>query len=1150
MSGAPGMSRPLVWRPVPVEDQKVKRRLGDRSWAVGVALVAAVIAVFAVLLAADSGRRHDREAAQERQALLVLRMDIADVLRREVALARVVGAFDGRVARRWPQLAGIVLGQGLANGAGFFEPVAERDRAVWQRTTGLRMVQSPRPGVVVPAPPQPLHLVLRANEQRIPGPPPLGLDVAGDPLRRRLLLHAAATWRQLATPPITFLGRSAVTGVLVVAPARSAHGRLLGWVSTAYSATGFADEAADPLTGVRFAVRDGANILIADPRATAAGMPAQVDVAGRTWTVRAFVPPAAPAATPWIVLGLGLALALGFTLLLQQAVARRRYAMGLVEQHVAAEREQRAEVERERRAMVEAQAIARVGSWSWDPTSGGVVWSPQMYRIFGRPVEQGPALGEAFLAYVHADDRERVGAGFRAGFAAGVAWKLDFRIVRDGETCCVHAIGHAEPSGAYVGTVQDVTRTRRVEEALRAAEERFRKAFEEAPIGMALVAPDGRFLRVNRELCAIVGYPEPELMRGTFQQITHPDDLEADLAFVAQMLAGEIRTYSMEKRYLHKDGHVVWAHLSVSLQRDEDERPVQFISQIADITEQKHAAAALAEAEERFRSAFEGAPIGLVLLDPVGRFAEVNDAFCAIVGYGRQQLLGIDFNTITHPEDAAEDGRVLHELLAGQRSSLTSEKRFLHGEGHAVHCAVQATVLRAGDGSPANVLAHVQDVTERKRHEQQLQYLADHDALTGLLNRRAFNRALQKHAELVERYGPAGSIVVIDLDQFKYVNDTLGHHAGDQLIVAAATLLARRLRATDVLARLGGDEFGVLLPKAGPAAAELVAQGLLQTLRGAAIATAGVERTITASIGVASFEHARGAGAEEVLVNADLAMYDAKEEGRNCVATFTTTPDADVRMKGHITWAQRVTAALDEDRFTLLAQPIVDLATGEIRQYELLLRMRDERGELIPPAAFLLIAERLRLIQQIDTWVITHAIAHVAEHQTDHPDIAFEINLSAASLGDNQVLEHIEHELARSEVDPARVIFEITETAALTSFADARTFAERLAELGCRFALDDFGAGFGSFSYLKHLHFDYIKIDGDFVRGCQGSTTDQLLIRAIVDIARGLEKHTIAEYVSDEETVALLARIGVDYGQGYHLGRPAPLAEQLAVRRP
>jgi len=300
-------------------------------------------------------------------------------------------------------------------------------------------------------------------------------------------------------------------------------------------------------------------------------------------------------------------------------------------------------------------------------------------------------------------------------------------------------------------------------------------------------------------------------------------------------------------------------------------------------------------------------------------------------------------------------------------------------------------------------------------------------------------------------------------------------------------------------------------------------------------------RPTTASVGVAMIDD-EDMSREDVMVNADLAMYAAKKAGRDRVAVYR--PDQErTRRKQQLTWVERIRGALANDRFTLLAQPIVELSSGRFSQHELLLRMRGETGDLIPPAAFLDIAERLDLVQEIDRWVVRSAIAMLEEHDRRGDALTVEVNLSARSLGDPELLDLIEAELRRTRTPPDRLILEVTETAAVANMSAASRFAERLSELGCRFALDDFGAGFGSFYYLKHLPFDFLKIDGEFVRNCRHSHTDQLVIQAVVDLARGLRAQTIAEIVGDDETVRLLAELGVDYGQGYHLGRPRPLEE-------
>ena len=298
-----------------------------------------------------------------------------------------------------------------------------------------------------------------------------------------------------------------------------------------------------------------------------------------------------------------------------------------------------------------------------------------------------------------------------------------------------------------------------------------------------------------------------------------------------------------------------------------------------------------------------------------------------------------------------------------------------------------------------------------------------------------------------------------------------------------------------MLARLGGDEFAVLLPRADAPQALHVANQLVESLRAEAVELGAGARPLAASAGVAAFESEGELSGEDVLVNADLAMYDAKNAGRDRAELYVGGEQETMRMKGRVTWAHRIAGALQHGGFTLLAQPIFDLSVRRASQYELLLRMRDEDGDLVPPGVFIYIAERLGMVQEIDRWVTEQAITLIAERHADGEDLTLEVNLSGLSIGDPDLLALISRELKRTNIPPRSIIFETTETAAVTNMARASKFARDLTRVGCRFALDDFGAGYGSFYYLKHLPFDFLKIDGEFVRGCVTSETDRLVIK-------------------------------------------------------
>ena len=432
------------------------------------------------------------------------------------------------------------------------------------------------------------------------------------------------------------------------------------------------------------------------------------------------------------------------------------------------------------------------------------------------------------------------------------------------------------------------------------------------------------------------------------------------------------------------------------------------------------------------------------------------------------------------------------------------------------------------------------DVTEQKRFEGQLKNLADHDALTGLVNRRRFEQDLAREAGVVGRYGGSLAALLLDIDNFKFINDTLGHKAGDELIRSIARLLRGRLRTTDVLARLGGDEFAMLLPGSSPEHAQLVATDLLELIRRHTAFAGGERVSMTASIGVALLAENDTDGSQ-LIVDADLAMYAAKAAGRDGFSYSTPERAQQARLAGRYTWGERIRQALEHDGFVLHAQPILDLASGALSRHELLLRMRGDDGTLIPPNAFLPSAERLNLVQAIDRWVVSEAILVIAEYARAGQDICLEVNLSGRSMGDRELTQLIERELAATQINPASLIFEVTETSAIANMEAAQEFARTLSELGCRFALDDFGTGFGSFYYLKYLPVSYLKIDGEFIVGLADNESDQLMVKAIVQIARGLGKRTIAEFVGDARTQALLAQYGVDFAQGYHIGKPVDL---------
>ena len=712
----------------------------------------------------------------------------------------------------------------------------------------------------------------------------------------------------------------------------------------------------------------------------------------------------------------------------------------------------------------------------------------------------------------------------------------------------VHAIRKERSAGELLARRQaerDQAETRR-----RAAEARSNELAETSPDIVAVHGPDGRVTSVSQASRAVLGYDPGELIGRSGEDFVLAEDIPVILAM--RNRAREVDDVSATFRMAHRSGAAIWVEAKLHIVRDARGGVAETHTIIRDVHERVEAQRALVEAEERFRTAFEEGAAGMAIVAPDGRVLRVNRALCAITGHQPADLEGRTMLSLLHPDDRPQQDEESDRMLSGQIATARGERRYLHDDGHVVWVSVSTTLVRdagGAGGKPLHFLTQAQDVTERRRYEAELRHMADHDALTGLLNRRSFERELERHVDHVARYGPRGAAILIDVDLFKNVNDTLGHSAGDQLIGKVSDALRERLRDGEVIARLGGDEFAVLVPDGGPEDARSIAEDLLEAIRQVRISSpSGRLRNVSASIGVAPFDSRRLTG-EDVLVNADLAMYEAKEAGRDRVAGHVAAKDAPNRLASRLSWTDVIRDALDEERLVLQAQPIMDVASGDIHQYELLLRMRDPLGELISPAAFLPVAERYDLIGAIDKWVVRRAIQMLGEELARKNRLTFEVNISGRSTGDPELLELIEHELAASGVEPDQVIFEITETTAVGNIPRAQEFAAHLNQLGCRFALDDFGAAFASFYYLKHLPFDYLKIDGEFVRGCLDDRTDQLVIQAVVDIARGLGKRTVAEMVGDQPTLDLLASLGIDHAQGYHIGKPAPLSLWLVEEK-
>lgn len=430
-----------------------------------------------------------------------------------------------------------------------------------------------------------------------------------------------------------------------------------------------------------------------------------------------------------------------------------------------------------------------------------------------------------------------------------------------------------------------------------------------------------------------------------------------------------------------------------------------------------------------------------------------------------------------------------------------------------------------------------------RRAEQTIHHLAFHDSLTGLVNRYEFEARLKHALHELKSTDKRHALLYIDLDQFKLINDTSGHMAGDELLQQLAAVLKGQIRDSDTLARLGGDEFGVLLPNCPLPRAQDIANQLLHAISAFRFIWADKPFSISCSIGLVPLDDS-ATPLSDVLRAADLACYAAKEMGRNRIHVYNRDDATLLQRHGEMEWVTRLQRALEEDRFVLYRQQIVGLSpgNGKIGHEELLLRLRDESGELVPPGAFIPAAERYNLMPALDRWVVRHAVKYVAARigGSGQSGMCF-INLSGASLGDEAFCRFVQQQIATAGVAPGRLCFEITETSAISHLAHAISFIRNVRAVGCHFALDDFGAGLSSFSYLKALPVDFLKIDGAFTKDLLRDPMDFAIVDAINRIGHVAQLKTVAEHVENEETMAALRKLGVDYAQGFHIHRPTAI---------
>ncbi|MBI3570713.1 MAG: EAL domain-containing protein [Gammaproteobacteria bacterium] len=572
---------------------------------------------------------------------------------------------------------------------------------------------------------------------------------------------------------------------------------------------------------------------------------------------------------------------------------------------------------------------------------------------------------------------------------------------------------------------------------------------------------------------------------------------------------------------------------------------------IAVIRRAKHADAALHQEKERALATLHSIGDGVISTDNTGYVEYLNPVAERLTGWATKDAFDrrlSDIFPIVHdvtrepvhnPVTRALAGREV--VTAGTDIVLTSR----HGDEHAIELV--ATPIRGSQGDILGAVLVFRDVTEMRALGREIAHQATHDTLTGLLNRREFEKRLQQALDLSRESGVVHALCHLDLDLFKMVNDSCGHAAGDELLCQVARLLKSKLQHGTHLARLAGDEFIVLIEHCSFDRAEAIAEELHASIHDFNFVWEGRTFNIAASLGVVGIANDTG-GLYDAMQAADVACRVAKDEGRNRVHAYRQNDLTILRRQREIGWVQRLNEAAREDRFTLYCQAVHSLGRKKKRpsHYEMLLRLVDNRG-VIAPTVFLPAAERYHLMPMIDRWVVHEALTRLRGLDWDAlPGLGgFNINLSGQSLYDPEFLPFIVEQIRDSGVPPARLCFEITETAAVTNLASAMRLIAALKKTGCRFALDDFGSGLSSFAYLKNMRVDYLKIDGTFVRNLPDDASDVAMVNSINQVAHAIGIETIAEYVENDAILESVTSLGVDYAQGYALAVPRPLVQVL-----
>ncbi|MGK5028963.1 EAL domain-containing protein [Janthinobacterium sp. MDT1-19] len=656
---------------------------------------------------------------------------------------------------------------------------------------------------------------------------------------------------------------------------------------------------------------------------------------------------------------------------------------------------------------------------------------------------------------------------------------------------------------------------------------------------------------------ALLGLGEHALTHSfpAFLDCVHADDRDKVIG-VLQDGVRRCGGYALQYRVVWPDGSEHWLAAKAQVFMDGGGHPERTLGVIWDVTEHILRELMIAERKELAEVTLSSIGDGVITTDPQGKTRYLNRVAEQLTGWSSQLAEGLDILETLCLVDEHSNQPLEHVaikcLRLRQAIGISTHTQLITREGRRIAIEESAAPIWSREGEILGAVVVFRDVSHERKLSQQLSWQATHDALTGLINRREFEHLVAGALHTAKENGHAHALLYLDLDQFKIINDTCGHAAGDVLLQLLAKMLQGQMRDSDILARLGGDELGVLLPHCPLEHARLIGEQLRQSVREFPFAWDEHSFELGVSIGIAEINQ-DSKSMSELLSAADQACCLAKEQGRNRLHVYQEADVMLAQRHGEILWISRLNEAFAHHYFRLYAMPIVHLRDSPEQHDEVLIRIRNSQGDLILPGAFIPAAERYDMMLSIDRWVIRAVCQHIQSVRDSLPPLAalaesrrrtpamYSVNLSGMSLADTGLQDYITGQFVQYAIAPEQICFEITETAVIANLPKAQVFMRQLKAMGCRFSLDDFGSGFSSFGYLKALPVDYLKIDGVFVRGIATNAINRAMVKAINEVGHVMGLKTVAEYVENAETLAIIRDLGIDYAQGYAVGSPRPL---------